>query len=257
MQSWTNITQYPSLMFSDFIDSYRIYSLEENGTFYMHPEGCMEIVFQIDGEFAQKPIADQSWKVRPRNFVGGLHSTSYHVKSLSNKGRLLGIKFKPYGARNFVPDKLNLYKNQIVGLEDLGIPGEFYVDENCPDEVVIKKAEAWLSILHREKDASIIDYAVNMLKASEGFTSITAVSQQLNISKSHLRLRFNEEVGMSPKEYSKILRFNAVLDTLGLKKEMDLTAIAHQLGYHDQSHFIKDFSSVSGTTPLRFLKLQK
>lgn len=243
-------------LFSDVVESYSFYELEEETSLFLNPEGNIELVFQLDGSFAQKSIDSDEWNVRPQNFVGGLHSKSFHIKSLNEKGRLMSIRFKPHGARHILPDKMNLYKNQIVNLEDLGIQSDQLFEAATENKEVVSQIEKWLGNIKADRSSSFVDYVLAMLESSKGFVSMKAISEKLNVSLSHLRLRFNEEVGMSPKEYSKILRINYIVDQLKSIPKTKLTEFSHSLGYFDQAHFIKDFKSVTGLTPTQYRKLE-
>jgi AraC-like DNA-binding protein len=62
-------------------------------------------------------------------------------------------------------------------------------------------------------------------------------------------------MGKSPKQFIRIVRFQEVLRRLSLGDNSYLTEYAYNNGYFDQSHFIKDFKSLSGYTPKEFVAL--
>ena len=61
-------------------------------------------------------------------------------------------------------------------------------------------------------------------------------------------------VGINPKSFIKLTRFQIALNQLIDRKCKNLTSLSHSLYFFDQTHFIKDFKSFMGTTPLKFLK---
>ena len=66
--------------------------------------------------------------------------------------------------------------------------------------------------------------------------------------------KFIEQVGASPKIFSRIVRFNKAI-TLKMKEyKKSWTSIALDCGYFDQMHFIKDFKLFTGDTPAAFFK---
>ena len=74
------------------------------------------------------------------------------------------------------------------------------------------------------------------------------------LSTAQFRKRFKTEVGISPKYFARIIRVNAIIDTL--KKQtlsQKLGDIAYQFNYFDQSHFNHDFKTVTGSLPKAFL----
>jgi AraC-like DNA-binding protein len=61
--------------------------------------------------------------------------------------------------------------------------------------------------------------------------------------------RFRYEIGMPPKLYARVVRFEAALHQKAACPSLQWTAIAHALGYHDQMHMIHDFNRLSGESP--------
>jgi AraC-like DNA-binding protein len=62
-----------------------------------------------------------------------------------------------------------------------------------------------------------------------------------------------EFVGINPKQYHRIVRFNNLLPNIHRKKNIcHWTDLAYQFGYYDQVHFIKDFKTFYGKTPSAF-----
>lgn len=76
------------------------------------------------------------------------------------------------------------------------------------------------------------------------------------VSERQLERKFKTSVGISPKKFQRIIRFEKSLQLLQRADYKQLTAIAYQLNYTDQSHFIKDFKTFSGMTPYEFVKNQ-
>ena len=72
------------------------------------------------------------------------------------------------------------------------------------------------------------------------------------ISGRHLRRRFKEVVGISPKYFARIVRFHQVASHIENEKRLDFAHVAAQYGYADQAHLIREFRQFSGKTPLQF-----
>lgn len=67
------------------------------------------------------------------------------------------------------------------------------------------------------------------------------------------RERFQSEVGMAPKLFARVQRFQAVIGAVHALDEVDWAGIAADCGYFDQAHFIHDFRAFSGLTPTEYL----
>jgi len=82
---------------------------------------------------------------------------------------------------------------------------------------------------------------------------IEDLSTELNMSSATLRNLFREQVGLSPKEYTRILRIKLALGAQNTNEE-SLAALAIDLGFYDQAHFNHDFKSAIGLSPGNYFK---
>lgn len=250
----TESVQIRNFLFPQYeglISSFRIYDFKNMDMLRLNPEGHLELIFQLKGNFAQQSVMSDQWIVRPQHFLGGLHNHSFRIKSLEPEAKILSVRFTPLGARSFLKDRLDLYKNNLVSLENLGLPALNELDSNSEEEI-FKRLDHFLQSAYQEKDKNIIDVAAAEMIAGNGFIPIQSICDKYNISPSHFRTKFNEQIGMSPKAYSKILRVNRIHDKLSSDHQMSLGELTYALGYFDQSHFIRDFKSVTGRSPGRY-----
>jgi methylphosphotriester-DNA--protein-cysteine methyltransferase len=65
--------------------------------------------------------------------------------------------------------------------------------------------------------------------------------------------RFTREIGLPPKLYARIARFESALESKALSTADTWTNVANRLGYFDQMHMIKDFKEFSGDVPTSLL----
>ena len=84
-----------------------------------------------------------------------------------------------------------------------------------------------------------------------GSVNISAMAREHALSTRQFERKFKEVAGLSPKLYSRIIRFQAATKHK-LNGRCDLTEVAYACGYYDQSHFINDFREFSGYTPKEF-----
>jgi AraC-like DNA-binding protein len=82
---------------------------------------------------------------------------------------------------------------------------------------------------------------------------IAAVTGQIGLSARRFIQLFSQEVGLAPKLFCRVRRFQEVVKTVHAGREMDWTQIALDCGYFDQAHFIHDFKAFSGLSPSAYL----
>jgi AraC-like DNA-binding protein len=100
----------------------------------------------------------------------------------------------------------------------------------------------------------IIEYAVNRILAAPEIVVIKSIAVKTGYSSRHLVHLFKHKVGVSPKAFLKIIRFQKSIREIELKGYTNFSSLASDCGYYDQSHFIADFKSFSGFTPAAYIK---
>lgn len=94
----------------------------------------------------------------------------------------------------------------------------------------------------------------NQILVNRGVLRIPDAAARAGLSARQFERKFLERVGVTPRRYARIVRFQAAL-TAHLNAGQTWTDVAHQLGYHDQMHMVHDFRLFSGESPTRFSAL--
>jgi AraC-like DNA-binding protein len=79
--------------------------------------------------------------------------------------------------------------------------------------------------------------------------SIDELANHTGVSVRQYQRRFTEEMGLSPKLFARITRFQMALDAKRLSPARTWLGIAHEFGYFDQMHMIRDFRDLGGSAP--------
>jgi AraC-like DNA-binding protein len=106
---------------------------------------------------------------------------------------------------------------------------------------------------HRQPD-EVTKFAINELTRSKGNISLKDLQQKAQLSERTLERKFKESVGISPKLFSRIIRFQETMNQLRKNDYDKLSDIAYGSDYFDQSHFIRVFKEFTGFSPLEFKK---
>lgn len=98
-----------------------------------------------------------------------------------------------------------------------------------------------------------ISAAVNRIVLAGGRIETAALADHAGLSMRQFERRFIRHVGMRPKLFARIARFEAALDTKACSATKSWTDVAHEFGYYDQMHMVHDFREFTGRTPTETL----
>lgn len=106
-----------------------------------------------------------------------------------------------------------------------------------------------------EEKETLVQAVKRMVYESDGQMRVQEMAQKAGFSERYLNRVLLEEMGMSPKTFSKIIQFQRALEFLNYGAPDKMTDAAVYLGYYDQPQFIRDFKTYCGVTPLQYLKM--
>ncbi|WP_257668958.1 helix-turn-helix domain-containing protein [Parapedobacter tibetensis] len=96
--------------------------------------------------------------------------------------------------------------------------------------------------------------AIQLVFQSNAQLTVLEISKKIHLTVRTFQRHFLAEVGVTPKEFIQIIKFQQSLEQLTEKEYEKLTEIVYNNGFADQSHFIKVFKAFTGKTPKNFLK---
>lgn len=107
--------------------------------------------------------------------------------------------------------------------------------------------------MHTDVSAnSGIDAAVQAIHHRKGDISLKELQERLHLTERTFQRRFEQHVGIPPRLYARISRFQQALRQFQHADYDKLSDIAYANGYNDQSHFIRTFREFTDTTPLEY-----
>jgi AraC-like DNA-binding protein len=111
------------------------------------------------------------------------------------------------------------------------------------------------SLLTKVKtDTKLIQYATKLITENPSKEILTKVQDKLCITERTFQRIFEQNVGISPNQYRRIVQFNAAFQQVNRRQFKHLTDVAFKNHYTDQSHFIKAFKEFTNLTPKEYLK---
>jgi AraC-like DNA-binding protein len=82
--------------------------------------------------------------------------------------------------------------------------------------------------------------------------SLEIASKRLKVRGYGVSSLRNRAIGVSPKWLIRCFRLQDALQALETGLNVNLAALAQDLGYFDQAHFTRDFKQITGVTPGRY-----
>ncbi len=221
------------------------------------------------------------------------HTTQSLVFSLNPVSRVYDCMHSEYTARNFIvgpndePCLVRLYdgmKNMVVNFKPGGmfklfhLPAHHFNNRSRDAEQFLGKQiqeisrqletaglsekielmDAWLTRhLQKEKKTDRdIDEAIRIIERHRGNISMRELEIETFTTKRTLERRFQEQVGLQPKTFSRLVRFNEVIRFAESNLNVKWRQLADAFGYYDQSHFIHEFKTLTGGLPHDYPALQ-
>ncbi|WP_223700940.1 AraC family transcriptional regulator [Sutcliffiella deserti] len=223
------------------------------------PNGKIEMIFALEGNY--KVGNRKTYSVK-HSWLSGIQHEPLHIQ-YNGASNLIGIRFHPHGLFPFLPIPINETINQVEPLSLLlgELANEIYENlcESKSIAEVFNKLDRYLISRissKKEKQHSVVQQGINYLK-KHPTTSFSNLAFQLGYSDRHFNRIFKDQTGISPKLMARIFRFEQSCLRLFDQKELEGSSFVQELGYYDQSHFIKEFKRFSGMTPMEYQKVAK
>ncbi len=241
-------------MLSDYIKYYWIVKTDETDNISVQtiPSGCTHLVFHRGNNMYY-----ECGNKQPACFLRGQFSLSGNILSTGNMN-MIAVIFKPLGFRPFFSFHAKLLYNKYIDIEDIENKGFRELSSRIKNEENTKTCISYIEqfFISRLKEE---DYNTKRIKdATQIITNNEPVNVEQLANSACLGYRqfkrvFEEYVGISPKEYYRVIRFQRALYFLQINPQIKLTQLAYECGYYDSSHFVKDFKSFSGYSPVEYL----
>lgn len=111
-------------------------------------------------------------------------------------------------------------------------------------------------IQHWKEPDLVVARALDLIEESKGQISVKALSATLRISARQLERKFTQHVGLSPKAFCRVKRFQQVKSLLENPRQPSWCDLAYSCGYYDQTHLIQEFRLFTGQTPARYERVR-
>jgi AraC-like DNA-binding protein len=226
---------------------------------YMLPSGRAHLVFLLHDQpvvcapgAAGKPLAGT------RSVVHGPQS-GYFRAAAKPAGAAVGVSFRPGAAGALLGAPLEEFADRHVGLEAIwgsraSVLRQRLMGAAGPPEVFRILASGLGARIHRPllMHPAIEHALASRSAAGTAPAAVASLQRASGYSPRHFIGLFRAAVGLAPKHYTRIRRFNAAVSSLAAVDGPALSEIAAMHGYADQSHLTREFREFAGVTPARY-----
>ncbi len=219
------------------------------------PDGNIEAMIMIDGTYLRKDEQiDSEYLVEDCRLVTPFQKAVKVYQKPGTSG--VCIRFKPGAITELTGYSLDELNESAYPLEVL-MPD---LTDLCMNE--IQKGTSKIELIGKitsllkaqsntAKDDILTHHFIDQSIRSKGNVRVEQFCDQSGVHKSTLEKNFKHQTGLTPKQYSKIIRYNYLMNQILFTKK-SLTELSYELGFFDQSHMIKDFTSFTGLGPSEF-----
>jgi AraC-like DNA-binding protein len=211
--------------------------------------------------------------------LSGARSNCFTI-DCNQQERVVGVQFAPGGAFPFFRMPISELEDASFDMRDLWGEEAGWVRERvlaAPTpramlEVLTRCLEERLGITARSADPKAgaatysraglghIDqlhpavlYIAGELDICDGPGRVHRVTEKIGMSQRRVAQLFHEQVGVSPKTFHRVRRFQHTLTRLRGVRQVNWADLAVECGYYDQAHLSHDFRQIAGMTPSAYL----
>ncbi|MBC3301944.1 AraC family transcriptional regulator [Pseudomonas sp. SWRI18] len=202
------------------------------------PDGCVDIVFDCDA-------------TRPTVRICGTPLEAQRVELLQGH-HYFGVRFAP----GVIPGFINVMAEDLTEQEwDLLQVSAFAqrIFENIVNAPLlqdqIKLFNDYLAPRLMGRTSKLTAMVIQQALTHRGDLRIQQLEDLSGYTSRTIHRQFSQDTGVSPKTFCRIIRCQAALESLNTRHDVSFSELALDLGFSDQSHFLRDFKKLVSTTP--------
>jgi len=220
------------------------------------PSGHTQVIVNLARDYLLDcPEGGPERRSAPSAVVGA--RSIYEIVNTSDMADLIGIVFQPDGLPLFVRDRADLFSNRGIDLEDVwGAPVRDLRDRlrDLPDpldrlqcfEQFLADSFAARLLQPRPLHHCAVQYAIRRFAYAPSVVTVRDVARSTGWSERRFSQVFREQVGLSPKVWCRVRRFQRAVKELHAGADVPWAKLALDCGFYDQSHFANEFRAFSG-----------
>ncbi|OBA02093.1 AraC family transcriptional regulator [Paenibacillus polymyxa] len=215
------------------------------------PDGCTDILLEYD------PVS----KRQELSYCGTFTHPFVSTRQAGSGTRIFAVRFFPGGAHYFHGMPTHLFTGSNYCLEEIWPENVEIIGERISEardfNERVRIMDQYLNQLllsRRTSDCDLMKNLLHRIFMSGGSVGVKELAEREAISERQLNRKFGQWIGISPKKFSEVVRFQSVLHSIQSDGSVDWTGLALKHSFFDQAHLIRDFRRFYGASPLTAAK---
>ncbi len=220
------------------------------------PTGCAQVIFNLERDYLHdcpEGLPDQ--RIAPGLVVGG--RSTYEIIASSDMISLIGISFKPGGFAAFAGDAVDRFSNLSIPLDAAWGAASLMLRSRLRETDDIRTRFRVIEAFLLERLAAcatpqgdarrqLVEFGLSSFGRAPAISTVREVARRTGLSERRFSQIFREEVGLSPKVWCRLQRFQRAVRMLHSGADVPWAELALDCGFYDQSHFANEFRAFSG-----------
>jgi AraC-like DNA-binding protein len=216
------------------------------------PDGCMELIVHFGDPFRRFTEAGEA-ETQPASFLVGEMTRPLVVQPARRVGTM-GIRFRPGGAFPVIGVDLDELTDRAVPLDALWGKAARDLEDGLREarshhERIAAVERFLIRRLRRGRRDLAVEAAVGAILKSRGRGRMRSLSSRVGLGPRQLERRFLSAVGLRPKLFSRIVRFQNLVRVTRSAEPARWASAAAECGYFDQAHLVRDVRDFAGVPP--------
>ncbi|WP_349553968.1 helix-turn-helix domain-containing protein [Pseudotenacibaculum sp. MALMAid0570] len=215
------------------------------------PDGYPEMIFHYGDPY--KINISGTWEQQSNQLIAGQIRNHFFLENIG-VSRMFAIQFQPWAIKELFALEMSSITDQVIEMPNPIKKAMNYVNgvatSSSSFQEKVRLIEEWFLNMKVKPFNSKRD-AVRYIHEKKGLIQLHELENLCKTSERTLERYFKSYVGLSPKFYSRIIRFSSIFRLIQ-EGDIDWQDIVYKAGYYDQSHFIKNFKEFTGEDPSRY-----
>ncbi|MBO6545469.1 MAG: AraC family transcriptional regulator [Balneolaceae bacterium] len=238
--------------------------IQEHTIERLMPDGAAHLIIELD-DIPKFTFHNETLEVKEKYSGGWISGMQKEFISISAEvhSSMFVIRFTPTGLFQLLGVSMDELRDQVFDAElffgsSIRTLRDQLLEAPTP-ECKFKAVSNWLSekMISNQQINPVVNFAIDHITKNPSLDQVGRLSQITGYSQKQLIHLFKTHLGLTPKYFQRIMRFNLVLKELDQTSRINWTALSQQCGFYDQAHFIREFQKFSGFNPTEFLNTER